>query len=105
MSFGASGNTISISATGTSKVVAWPVGAISCRGVNTSTTLSVFVQFGTDSATAVIPTADSSGGAFCTPIPPMGQATIDVPKGANFVAVIGSGAGPTLTYLTPGSEG
>ena len=105
MSFGASFPTISISTTGTSKSLALPISASHCRVVNTSTTLSVYVQFGIDAATAVIPTADNAAqGSMCYVLPPNWADVFDVPKGANYIASIASGAGPTLVYFTLGMD-
>jgi len=105
MSFGATGPTLVISTTATSKSLAWPVGQVSCLVTNPSTTLTVHVTFGIIAATAVIPTADGAGAQVYT-VPPATALVIDVtPKGANIVACIASGAGPTLVSLTPGREG
>ncbi len=102
MSFGASSPTICISTTATSKSLALPICA-QARIVNTSTTLIAYVQFGVGSATAVIPTADGAGSA-CYALHPSSSEIVDVPRGADFVAAIASGAGPTLVYITPGFE-
>ena len=103
-SFGRSFPTVCISATGTSKSVAIPVGTSSCRVCNTSGTLTVFTTFGVGSATAVIPTADNATGTDVHCTLPYEFSHIDVPKGANTIACIGSGAGPTLVYFELGSS-
>lgn len=104
MSFGAGQTTICISTTATSKKLALPI-TPQCRITNTSSSLIVYVQFGVDDATAVIPTADNAGaGAMCYVLPPNTSEVVDVPRGANNVAAIASGAGPTLVYITPGFE-
>lgn len=104
MSYGATSTTICISTTGTSKSLALPICA-QCEITNTSSSLIVYVQFGIDAATAVIPTADNAGaGAMCYVLPPNASKVVDVPKNANYVASIASSAGPTLVYITPGFE-
>lgn len=105
MSFGATGPTLVISTTGTSKPLGWPVGQVHCLVTNPSTTLTVHVTFGITTAVAVIPTADGAGAQVYS-VPPATAMVVDVtPIGANSVACIGSGAGPTLVSLTPGREG
>ena len=105
MAFAAMFPTVGISTTGTSKSVVIPVGAPECHVTNTSSSLWVYIQFGIDSATAVIPTADNgAAGSMCYVLPPYESMTVDVPKNANYVAAIGSGAGPTLVYFTLGGE-
>lgn len=104
MSFGASSTTICISTTGTSKSLALPLCA-QAQITNTSSSLIVYVQFGVGSATAVIPTADNAAsGSMCYVLPPNSTQIVDVPKNANYVAAIASGAGPTLVYIAPGFE-
>lgn len=103
MSFAAQSPTIGISTTATSKSLA----LVSCRKarlVNTSNTIIVYFQFGAGSATAVIPTADNATGTDCVVVPPLQSAIVDVPYGSTHVAAIGSAAGPTLAYITPGAE-
>lgn len=100
-SIGALFPTVGISTTASSKSVAIPVGASKCHVTNTSSSLFVYVAFGIGSATAVIPTADNgAAGSMCYVLPPYESMTVDVPKGSNFVASIGSGAGPSLVYFT-----
>jgi hypothetical protein len=103
MAFGARHPTIGISVTGSNKSLAIPVGAAQCCIVNTGA-VAVFAQFGIGSATAVIPTADSATGTQCYPVPASDSRIVDVPAGANYVACIGAGAGPSLTYFTLGGE-
>lgn len=104
MSFGQIGAvTTGISVTGTSKPIAIAGNATQCRVVNTSTTLSIYFTFGVTSPTVAIPAADGTGTA-CNVLPPMGAGVFDLPIGTLFAAAIGSGAGPTLVYFTPGKE-
>lgn len=103
MAFGPNGLTTCISTTGTSKSLAMAVGGTHVRVTNTSTTLFVYVTFGIDSATAVIPTADGAG-SNCIVVPAFESVIIAIPKGVNYCAAIASGAGPTLVYFTPGRE-
>lgn len=103
MSFGASTGTYALSVAATSGGVAIPVVASQqCRIVNTSATVAVFVQFGVTSATAVIPTPGSPNGAIA--VNPNDTVVVDVPAGSNYVAMIGSAAGPTSVYFSFGKE-
>ena len=104
MSFGRQFPTVCISTTATSKPVAAPVGATSCRITNSSTTLIVHAAFGVASATAVIATPDSATGVDATVLGPSQTAIVDVSKNAAFCASIASGAGPTLVYFEFGAE-
>ena len=104
MSFGAMFPTVRISATGSSKSVAIPSGAPSCHISNTSSSLTVYVAFGVGAATAVIPTADVATGTMVYAVVAYETMTVDVPKGANYLAVIASGAGPTDVLLTLGHD-
>ena len=103
MSFGSYGLTYGISTTASSKSLAVPISGNACRITNTSSSLIVYATFGVGSATAVIPTADGAG-SNCVVLPPNSSVVVDVPQGANYVASIASGAGPTLVYFTPGVE-
>jgi hypothetical protein len=68
---------------------------------NTSTTLTVFVAFGdaTHSPTATVSSGTTPGSY---PILPLTNEIITVYGHPTLVAVIGSGAGPTNVYVTPG---
>ncbi len=103
MSFTAHSPTICISTTAASKSLAL-VACRKARLVNTSTTVILYFQFGAGSATAVIPTPDNATGTACIVVPPLQDVVVDVPLGSTHVACIGSAAGPTLAYITPGVE-
>jgi hypothetical protein len=63
------------------------------RVYNPSATLMMFIEFGDSNA---ITSSVTTG----TPVPPGAVEIFSCPY--QFVAVIGSGAGPTNVYLTPG---
>jgi len=68
--------------------------------VNTSTTLMVFVEFGTN-PTATIPAAAGANGSL--PILPNSRRILTVLGRPAKIALIASGAGPTLVYITQGN--
>ena len=103
MSFGQQGLTYALSVGASSGGVAHPVvSAQKCRIVNTNTTLHVGVTFGVTSATAVLPAAGSPANAII--VPANSTVIVDVPVGSNYVAMIGSAAGPSLVFFSFGGE-
>lgn len=80
-----------------------------CLITNTSLPVAggiyVGVKFGDSTVTAAFPTAGTAGGsALDAIIPAGGQVIVHVPKGATYVAAIGSAAGPTYTLFQLGYE-
>lgn len=68
--------------------------------VNTSTTLTVFAEFGTN-PTATIPVAGGANGSL--PILPSSRRILTILGRPAKIALIASGAGPTLVYVTQGN--
>lgn len=93
------GLTKNLSVTGSTGNVQWRTGSASsgasahCRVYNSSATVIVFIKFGSSNTVTASTTAD-------VPIPP-GQVEIFSADG-DWVAAIGSAAGPTTVYFTPG---
>lgn len=88
------GGTVTLSVTASSGNKQWNAGNLSrhCRIYNPSTTVTVFVEFG-DSAVAATTTTSAPVGPGQTQVFASGQP---------YVAAIGSAAGPTTVYFTPG---
>ena len=103
MSFVAQSPSQMLSVAGTSGGVAIPVSSGQhMRIVNTSTTLWVGVAFGPAAATAAFATAGSPSSTVV--IGPNQTNVIDIPPGSAYVAMIGSGAGPTAVHCSIGKE-
>ncbi len=104
MSFGRMFPTVAISVTAASKNIAIPVGAAACRITNTSTPVSVYVQFAPAAPPVAIPPADPATGTAVTCVLPNSAAVVDVPMGAAFVGAIGSAAGPSIVNFELGVD-
>ena len=109
MAFLAVRSTVGLSVTNAS--LASPIelptaGTPSARVTNAGTNASIFISFGTTAANAiaaaVIPTAGNA--KMCVHLLPMETMIVVVPAGSTHVGYIGSDAGPTLAYLTTGTD-
>jgi hypothetical protein len=60
----------------------------------------VFVAFGGDTVTAVVPAPNSTG--VGVPVPPRAVEAFLVPETSNYISVVAPSAGPHVLYFTSG---